>query len=259
MLNVIHHHKWTSGLLLAVAATGGLLVWSSLNAAQPESAGHATSRPKSGSSGARKTAANIRVLTISPSTQGTVRQTSLPCSAHWHDYASLYAKVSGYLGDLQVDIGSRVKQGQVLAKIDVPELDQDVAVAEATLGHSLAAVQQTEARKKSAIAEQRAAEAAIVKAQSDVERWTAESTFREKEYHRFQDLNRSDSVHQALVDEKLFQLQSVQAGQRAAESAVLTAREQASAAAARVELAEADLQVAKAQANIARTNLDKAL
>lgn len=257
MTTVIRNNKWTISLLLsAITAGAGLWIWSSFgaaNAAPPEQA--ATKRI---SNPVPAAANSIRVLTVQPSTGGTPRQTSLPCAAHWHDYANLYAKVSGYLGELHVDIGSRVKQGQVLAKIDVPELDQDVAVAQATLEHTQAAVHQTQARKKSAIAEQRAAEAAVVKSQSDVERWTAECTFREKEHSRFQALNKTDSVQQALVDEKLFQWQSAQAGMRAAESAVLTAREQASAAAARVELAEADLGVAKAQAKIAQTHLDKA-
>lgn len=253
MLAVIRRNQWKTALLMAVVACCGILVWSSTNAAPP---GSAPSKTKGETP--HKTPNAVRVVTRSPLIGGSTRQTSLPCSAHWHDYAHLYSKVSGYLGELQVDIGSRVKRGQILAKIDVPELDQDVAVAEATLAHTQAAVQQSEARRKSMMADHRAAEAAIVKAQSDVERWTAECTFREKEYQRFHDLNRADSVNKSLVDEKQFQLQSVQAGFRAAESAVLTTREQAASAAARVELAEADLLVAKAQAKIAQTHLDKA-
>src|ERR1700719_4207012 len=35
--------------------------------------------------------------------------------------ADLFAKVSGYLSDVRVDIGDHVKAGQVLAIIDVPE------------------------------------------------------------------------------------------------------------------------------------------
>ncbi len=255
MVTVIRNNRWVSGLLV-VALVVGAWSWfkSSVNAAQ---LGEQTT--ESPAENARQNTTAVRVLTIFPATGGTSRQTSLPCSAHWHDYSSLCSKVSGYLGEeLSVDIGSRVKRGEVLAKIDVPELDQDVSVAEATLAHTLATVDQAEARKKSAIAEQRASEAAVVKAQTDVERWTAETTFREKEHRRFAELNRTDSVQRALVDEKLFQLQSVQAGQRAAESAVLSAREQAAAAAARVELAEADLLVSKAQAKISEANLDKA-
>jgi RND family efflux transporter MFP subunit len=45
----------------------------------------------------------------------------------------LFAKVSGYLSDVRVDIGDHVKAGQVLAVIDVPEMKQELAEAEAQL------------------------------------------------------------------------------------------------------------------------------
>src|SRR6267154_2236692 len=45
----------------------------------------------------------------------------------------LFAKVSGYLSDVRVDIGDHVKAGQVLAVIDVPEMKQELAEAKAQL------------------------------------------------------------------------------------------------------------------------------
>ena len=45
----------------------------------------------------------------------------------------LFAKVSGYVSDVRVDIGDHVKAGQVLALIDVPELKQELAEATAQL------------------------------------------------------------------------------------------------------------------------------
>jgi RND family efflux transporter MFP subunit len=45
----------------------------------------------------------------------------------------LFAKVSGYLSDVRVDIGDHVKAGQVLAVIDVPEMEQELAEAKAQL------------------------------------------------------------------------------------------------------------------------------
>src|SRR4030088_2210095 len=47
--------------------------------------------------------------------------------------ADLFAKVSGYLSDVRVDIGDHVKAGQVLAVIDDPEMEQELAEAEAQL------------------------------------------------------------------------------------------------------------------------------
>src|ERR1700688_4184968 len=46
---------------------------------------------------------------------------------------NLFAKVSGYVCDVRVDIGDHVKAGQVLAVIDVPEMKQELAEARAQL------------------------------------------------------------------------------------------------------------------------------
>src|SRR5258705_131652 len=45
----------------------------------------------------------------------------------------LFAKVSGYVSDVRVDIGDHVKAGQVLAVIDVPEMEKELAEANAQL------------------------------------------------------------------------------------------------------------------------------
>src|ERR1700675_4617019 len=45
----------------------------------------------------------------------------------------LFAKVSGYLSDVRVDIGDHVTAGQVLAVIDIPEMEQELAEAKAQL------------------------------------------------------------------------------------------------------------------------------
>ena len=47
--------------------------------------------------------------------------------------SSLYSKVTGYLQNISVDKGDWVKKGEVLATIEVPELQQRVARAEASL------------------------------------------------------------------------------------------------------------------------------
>ena len=47
--------------------------------------------------------------------------------------ADLLAKISGYLSDVRVDIGDHVRAGQILAVIDVPETESELAEAEAHL------------------------------------------------------------------------------------------------------------------------------
>lgn len=45
----------------------------------------------------------------------------------------VYAKVSGYIQKLDVDYGTHVKQGQVLATLEIPELQQQIQQDEATV------------------------------------------------------------------------------------------------------------------------------
>ncbi|MGD0532535.1 MAG: efflux RND transporter periplasmic adaptor subunit [Methyloceanibacter sp.] len=62
----------------------------------------------------------------------------------WHS-SIIYARVSGYLAKWLVDIGDRVKTGQVLATIDTPELDAELEAAKAQLNASEAEVKVKEA------------------------------------------------------------------------------------------------------------------
>jgi RND family efflux transporter MFP subunit len=61
------------------------------------------------------------------------RVVSLPAEVRADRRAVLYAKVSGYVKKLLVDRGDRVKEGQQLAVLESPDLDQQVAAAEAEL------------------------------------------------------------------------------------------------------------------------------
>jgi multidrug efflux pump subunit AcrA (membrane-fusion protein) len=47
--------------------------------------------------------------------------------------AMLYARTNGYLKTWLVDIGDKVKSGQLLAEIETPELDQELQEAQAKL------------------------------------------------------------------------------------------------------------------------------
>ena len=56
--------------------------------------------------------------------------------------APILARADGYLKSRYVDIGDKVKAGQLLAEIDAPELDQQVRQAQATLTQTQAALEQ---------------------------------------------------------------------------------------------------------------------
>lgn len=69
--------------------------------------------------------------------------------------APIFARVSGYLKSWSVDIGARVKAGQVIAEIEAPDLDQQLLQARADLASQEASAKLSEAtltRRKSLIA-----------------------------------------------------------------------------------------------------------
>ena len=61
------------------------------------------------------------------------RELTLPADVEAYYEAPIYARVSGYLHRWYEDIGATVKADQGLATIDAPELDQEVAQAQADL------------------------------------------------------------------------------------------------------------------------------
>jgi RND family efflux transporter MFP subunit len=88
---------------------------------------------------------SVRVATVRAS-DATVLVT-LPATTSAFVVANMYARASGYIDKRYVDIGDRVKEGQLLAEIVAPELDHQIAQAEATLGQLRAAVEQAHANK----------------------------------------------------------------------------------------------------------------
>ena len=70
---------------------------------------------------------------------------SLPGTTSAFATADIFARASGYVGKRNVDIGDRVKAGQLLAEISAPEIDDQIAQAEAALNQSEAALRQQQA------------------------------------------------------------------------------------------------------------------
>lgn len=61
------------------------------------------------------------------------RWVTVPGEVKPFQQATLYAKVGGYIQSVSADIGDEVKEGQVLAEIEIPELVADQARAKADL------------------------------------------------------------------------------------------------------------------------------
>ncbi|MET0499361.1 MAG: efflux RND transporter periplasmic adaptor subunit [Steroidobacteraceae bacterium] len=73
------------------------------------------------------------VAVITPSAEGTAATLDLPGRLEATSRAPLYARVSGYLKNWKVDIGAKVKAGQLLAEIEAPDVEQQLLQAQADL------------------------------------------------------------------------------------------------------------------------------
>ena len=73
--------------------------------------------------------------------------------------ATLFARTDGYVTKRIADIGDRVKQGQILAELESPEVDQQLVQARASTRQSQSALAQTEAALQQAKANEALADA----------------------------------------------------------------------------------------------------
>jgi RND family efflux transporter MFP subunit len=134
------------------------------------------------------------VAVVAPKRGGETRDLVLPGNVEAFYSASIHSQVMGYVQEWRKDIGARVKQGDVLAVVDTPELDDRVAVAQSELAKAkanlalakvtaarwdslrhTAAVSQQEADEKDSDARAQAAQ--VDAAQSNVDRLKAQKAF----------------------------------------------------------------------------------
>lgn len=73
------------------------------------------------------------VSVVSPKRTAPAQEIILPGNVQPFISSPIYARTNGYLKNWYADIGARVKQGQLLAVIDAPEVDQQLAQSLSTL------------------------------------------------------------------------------------------------------------------------------
>lgn len=233
---------------LALLATGisGVLVANFL------SNQHDTTAPS------QPAAANISVEVISPRPRGIDRVCLQPGTVEPMEAADLYAKVSGFLIEQQVDIGYPVQAGQVLARISVPEYEKQVKQDAADVTRAQARVDQMKAAITTAEADLGAAAASVALAQAEVKSKTSYRAYREKQRDRIKDLVARSAIDAKLADEQEDHYQSAVSAELAASAGVNAARQKEEAARARVQQAQADLKYAEAEVETAKAKLEKA-
>lgn len=86
-----------------------------------------------------------RLTVVAPKLVSSDRSITMPASIRPLEEAVIYARASGYVGRWLVDLGDKVKADQLLAEIEVPELNQELSQARAALAKARASKLQAEA------------------------------------------------------------------------------------------------------------------
>src|SRR5579875_1649883 len=179
--------------------------------------------------------------------------------------ADLVTRVPGIIQWMPYDVGSKVKAGQELVKVSVPDQEARVKQREADVEHAKAVVEQKKAAVEVAKADWEAAEARVRATQARLRADQKYLEFREKQRDRYVGLLRDRAIASELVDEQEDQyhaasetviadkekVTSTEADAKAAKTRITEALQQQHEAEAKVKVAQAELHYAQAMLDYA--------
>ncbi len=194
------------------------------------------------------------VQVVQPRYRKIVRVVGQPSFVESYERTSIYPKVSGYIEKWYVDIGDRVKKGDTLCTLYVPELVEDqqtkwrtVKLDEEKVRLAEQIVKVAEAQVKSADAALKAAIEIVEKFKSDTWRWDSEVKRLERETGR-------GVVDPQVLLESQNQHKMSKASWMAAEATVLKAKADLLAAEETLRQDKVDVDVAKARVAVAESD-----
>ncbi|MFI5456494.1 MAG: efflux RND transporter periplasmic adaptor subunit [Isosphaerales bacterium] len=194
------------------------------------------------------------VRLIQPRARTIVRVIGQPGFIESYERSSVYPKMNAYILKWIVDIGDRVKKGDVLATLFVPELVAEYGTKKATVVLDRERIALAKEVVEVAKADVKAAEASLEEAraefagdQAEVERWDSEVKRLQGEVNRGvvtpQDLLQSTNRWKASIAAR----QAAKANVMKADDELLARRAALAKAEIDVRVAEADLKVAESE------------
>jgi multidrug efflux pump subunit AcrA (membrane-fusion protein) len=121
----------------------------------------------------------VQAVNVAQPSPASTAKVELPATIRPWQVTMLHSRVTGYLSAWHVDLGSRVKTGDVLAELETPELDQEVAEGESQAREAAAAAVQARAERSEAEAAFNVAVAQLARAKAEAE--LSESQLRRSE------------------------------------------------------------------------------
>ena len=199
----------------------------------------------------------VVVDVLTPTKAAVQSSTTQPATVHAWFEAREYAKASGYLAELNVDIGQSVKKDEVLAVIAVPEMAKQREAKLATIRQMEASQRRAAAEVAVTKANAQSFEAKLAQAKAEVGRAEAALNGARMERDRVTELVKEKAVADRLLDEAHTKYEAAQAEKKAVEAGVVAAEAELALSRARTDAAEADAAVAQASTDVARRDLEE--
>lgn len=231
-------------LLPALFAAGLLAAGAVLAGSGTEREGDGAPQRPTAKAAEERPAAPPTVRLAKPQPGGLERTTRQPCVARAGRQVSLLPGATGTLKDVRVQIGDRVKAGQLLAEIDAPALVLDERLAQVAVAQAEGVFKEAQARVARAKAEALASQGAIKLRKAEADKAKASLNYQQRKL----------AGTKKLFDNKVVSAEEM--GQ--AEDQVRAAEAQAEAALVGVEIAQADVLVAEGKVQEAEAALDAA-
>jgi HlyD family secretion protein len=195
------------------------------------------------------------VSVVSPTVTTIHHTTTQPATVHAYHQAQIYAKVSGYLDVLNVDIGQEVTKDETLGVISVPEMLKSREKQEADIRRLVAEEGKAAAGIKLATAQVASANAALDRAKADISTAVSILTADKSEFDRVTDLVNQKAVAARLLDEAKQKYESSQSAKASADAALQSATAAVTVAQEQEAVAKAEETAAKAETDVARSQL----
>ena len=199
----------------------------------------------------------VKVSTISPIRKDLTREVDQPGHLKPYEQTPIYTKIAGFAKEPRFDIGDRVKKGELLVDLFVPEVIQDLRVkaarvdqAKADLKQAKEAANAAKAGREAARADVQAKLASIQSAEAQVKRWQAEDV----RSHKLMDKHIFD---QQTTDEVTNQLRASEALRDEAKAKYGSAQAMFEQASANYSKSQADIDVADASVAVAQATHDQ--
>ncbi|WP_165074372.1 efflux RND transporter periplasmic adaptor subunit [Paludisphaera rhizosphaerae] len=193
------------------------------------------------------------VQIVKPTPRTIVRTVGQPSFIESYERTSIYPKLTGYIEKWNVDIGDKVKKGDVLAKLFVPELVEDFGTKKATVVLDEHRVELAQKLVQVADADLKASQAALAESRSILGKYTAEVERWDIEVKRLDREVKRNVVDPQILLESTNQLKSSTAARDAAQSSIDKAQADVLSREAALAKAKVDVQVAQADLAVAES------